>query len=99
MKNNDNFFADFITFAVMAGIKDSFSEKKNTEKSQSETKTTEKKCECGNKCKNTASDSYKDFLLESVEETIEMLMFSEPTTKYDAIRVLTTLYNVREYLS
>lgn len=99
MKNNDNLFSDFIALAVMAGIEKSISENKSTDKSQSETKTAEKKCGCGNNCKNTSSDSHKKHLLSDIDECLEMLTSDKFITNERLLLIINTLKSSKKYIA
>lgn len=68
MKNNDNLFSDFIALAVMAGIAQAFSEKKNTDNPKTETNKTEKKCECNNKSNCKEKHCVRDVKEEILKE-------------------------------
>lgn len=76
MKEHEKNFDDFVCLLTLLGIATAFSEKENTDKSQSETKTAEKKCECtGNNCKN--HKAFCEELLEKVNESEKKLTVEE----------------------
>ena len=78
MKNHDNNFKDFVCLLTLFGIASAFSEKDDTDKPKTETKTAEKKCDCTEKtetkkpckciknCKN-----HEEFYAKDIDEFLK----------------------------
>lgn len=95
MKKHDNNFKDFVCLLTSLGIASSFSEKKNTDKTKTETNKIEKNCRCGNNC-----ESHQEFCKKLLKEFLNFkkMMFEDDLNRTDAFAIYGILCDIERLL-